>query len=95
MDGALVDRRTRSRKRLAEDLPAEYPVMPWIPAFAAKQIQFQAFESQDLQQIGEQRIQSGTPSRLCMIGLVVVYCSGTFFAGFRWKATANAASAAS
>ena len=30
-----------------------------------------------------------------MIGLVVVYCSGIFFAGFRRAATANAASAAS
>src|SRR5690606_16962376 len=38
---------------------------------------------------------SATPRRLCMIGLVVVYCSATFLAGLRWAATANAARAAS
>jgi len=38
---------------------------------------------------------SVTPSRLCMIGLVVVYCSGTFLLGLRWAATPKAANAAS
>ena len=36
-----------------------------------------------------------TPSRFCMIGLVVVYCRNCFFSGNRWCWMPKAASAAS
>src|SRR6185437_9146380 len=39
--------------------------------------------------------QSGTPSRWCMMGLVVVYCRNWRFCGKRWCWMAKAASAAS
>ena len=38
---------------------------------------------------------TSTPSRSCMIGLVVVYCRWTFSLGFNRALMANAASAAS
>ena len=41
------------------------------------------------------RDQSDTPSRLCMMGLVVVYCRWTFLSGSILCLIANAASAAS
>ena len=57
--------------------------MTRIATLSPEQVEFEPFEPQDLEEIGQEGIQSGTPSRLCMIGLVVVYCSGTFFAGLR------------
>jgi hypothetical protein len=86
------------RQRLSEHLPAEDLRAADVAALAAEQVVLEPLELEQLQQIGQSPIgrhQSGTPSRWCITGLVVVYCRNCFFCGYRWCWTANAASAAS
>ncbi len=73
-------------QRLAEHLPAEHLRAADVAALAAEEIAFEALELQQPQQVGEfgahrLRHQSGTPSRWCITGLVVVYCRNCRFAG--------------
>ena len=96
MDAARrVDRAARRHQRLPEHLPAEHLRAADVTTFATKQVDLDALEIQQMQEVGEYLRHSPTPSRFCMIGLVVVYCRCTFLAGLRCSAIANAASAAS
>src|SRR5690606_3059650 len=98
MHRAPFDGAISRHQGLAEHLAAEHAAKARIEALAPKAVGLEALQAQQLENVGEQRIhadQPDTPRRLCMIGLVVVYCSGIFFEGFKCSATANAASAAS
>ena len=97
-----LDRSARRLQRLAEHLSAEHLRAADVATLAAEQVLLEPLELEQADQVGEQLVHPGrrsaqalTPSRFCMIGLVVVYCRCTFFAGFRCSAIAKAASAAS
>jgi hypothetical protein len=81
---APFDRGGSGRQRLPEHLAAEHLRTADIATRAAEQIDLELLELEQLQQVGESLIhrpQSGTPSRWCMTGLVVVYCRNCFFCG--------------
>ncbi len=71
-------------ERLAEHLAAEHLRAADVAALAAKQVHLERLQLELLQQVRELCVhacQSGTPSRWCMIGLVVVYWRNCRFCG--------------
>ena len=102
MHEPIVHRGTGRHQRLPEHLATEHLWTADVAALAAKQVVLEALELEQADQVREQpvharagTVQPLTPSRFCMMGLVVVYCRCTFFAGFRCSAIAKAARAAS
>ena len=75
-------------QRLPEHLAAEHLRRADVAALAAKQVVLDPLEVEQLQQLRQARWPSvtrhsggATPSRSCMIGLVVVYCRNCLFSG--------------
>ncbi len=72
---------------VAQYLPPEYLRRTDIAALPPEQVVLEPFERHDIDQILEQLVhdQAGppTPSRFCMMGLVVVYCRNWRFSGNR------------
>ena len=90
-------------QRLSQHLTAKDLRTADIATLAAKQPVLQLLELQQPQQVGQMRVHaeaagvasSATPRRLCMSGLVVVYCKNWRLLGYRCDWMAKAASAAS
>ena len=78
---AAFHRAASGRERLPEHLAAEHLRAADVAARAAKKVHFEPLEFEQPDKVGEQAIHvcravsrySVTPSRFCMIGLVVVY----------------------